>query len=243
MILEPSRILALLPKGLRTELLESYGQIVSNYVEHRWEPSELNGGKFCEVVYSILKGSTGGLFPSRAAKPRDIVKACRELENLPADAGRTGDRGVAHVGGDVNPNFLDATAVYAMASWTIAELVRIFHDVTVSEAQEMVDALIERKHLLVWEIGGVRRILDPTMKKGDQTLLLLYSLPSWVNEADLFKWVEYSDSNMFRKHILRRFHKSRWLEYDEKLSRVHISPAGVRQVEDSILADQRAAVA
>lgn len=142
-MLDSSKVLAGIPASLRDALFQSYQEIVANFAEHRWEPSELNGGKFCEVVYTIINGVIAGSFPSRPSKPRDIVQACRSLEGRPPLASRVGDRslriliprvlpvlyeirnnrGVGHVGGDVNPNLMDATAVYAMASWTLAELV------------------------------------------------------------------------------------------------------------------------
>jgi hypothetical protein len=94
-----------------------------------------------------------------------------------------------------------------MASWTLAELIRIFHGISTKEAQETVDALVERKIGLVWEVEEIKRVLDPNMNKVDQTLVLLYSKPAWVAEQDLFNWIEYSDANMFRKNILRMLHK------------------------------------
>jgi hypothetical protein len=154
----------------------TYQEIAKNFAEHRWEPSELNGGKFCEVVYTIVESVIVGSTPSKPSKPQNMVVACRGLETAPMRPGRTGDRslriliprvlsalyeirnnrGVGHAGGDVDPNFMDATAVYAMASWTLAELVRIFHGVSTREAQETFDALVERKIALVWEVDQKR---------------------------------------------------------------------------------------
>jgi len=37
------------------------------------------------------------------------------------------NRGVGHVGGDVDQNHMDAKIVVEMAKWTIAELIRLFH--------------------------------------------------------------------------------------------------------------------
>ena len=235
--------------------MQSYQEIATNYVERRWEPAELNGGKFCEIVYTIINGRISGVFPTKPSKPRDMVAACRALELTAPDPNRVGDRslriliprlllplyeirnnrGVGHVGGDVDPNFLDATSVYGMTSWVLAEIIRIFHDVSTREAQEIVDALIERKHPLIWEIEGIKRVLDPLMEKGNQTLLLLYTEPSWVAEKDLMTWVEYSTLPMFRTRILERFHKLRYIEYDKKERRAKISPRGVEEVEQQIL--------
>jgi len=254
-MIDPSKILSALPDGLRGPLIQSYREIAQNYAEHRWEPSELNGGKFSEVVYTIVNDSINGKFSAKPSKPRDMVSACRAFETTPPDSKRTGDRslriliprmllplyeirnnrGVGHIGGDVDPNFLDATSVFGMASWVLAELIRIFHGVSTKEAQQSVDVLVERKHPLIWESEGIKRVLDPSMDKGDQTLLLLYSEPSWLEDKDLVKWVEYSNLTMFRKRILKVFHDSRFVEYDNQLRRVRITPRGTEEVERRIL--------
>src|SRR6267378_2271700 len=134
-MIDPSRVFAGLPIGLRNPLLKSYQEIVTNFAEHRWEPSELNAGKLCEVVYTIINGVVTGSFPAKPSKPRDMVAACRALESAPPQPNRVGDRslriliprvlpalyevrsnrGVGHVGGDVDANFMDATAVFGMA--------------------------------------------------------------------------------------------------------------------------------
>jgi hypothetical protein len=253
-------ILAGVPAPLRDPLVASYRAIVSNYLEHRWGPSELDGGKFCEITYSILIGAITGTFPARPSKPARMIEACRDLERQAADPNRVGDRslrvliprvlpvlyeirnqrGVGHVSGDVDPNFLDATAVLSMASWVIAELVRIFHNVSTTEAQQVVDALIERKHPLIWEVGDVRRVLDPSMSAVDQMLVLLHQRPGWVAERDLVSWIEYSNPTVFRSKVIVPMHKKRFLEYDSPNGRLHISPLGIEYVEEKILESRSA---
>ncbi|MGO9774363.1 MAG: hypothetical protein ACLPSW_33390 [Roseiarcus sp.] len=239
-------------------MLQSYREIAANYAEHRWEPSELNGGKFCEVVYAIIDGSISGKFAAKPSKPSNMVAACRAFESKATDPIRVGDRslriliprmlpplyeirnnrGVGHVGGDVDPNFLDATAVYGMASWILAELVRVFHGVSTLEAQETVNALIERKNPLIWQVEGVKRVLDPRMVKSDQVLLLLHQSVSWVSENDLVTWVEYSNSSVFRTAVLAPLHDARLIEYDRQQARARISPLGVSEVEKRILSSR-----
>jgi len=145
------------------------------------------------------------------------------------------NRGVGHVGGEVDPNHSDAETVMSTASWLMAELARVFHDVSLDEAQESVDALVERRHPLVWEIDGVKRVLDPTMKKGDQSLVLLYSTAGWTDVSDLFTWVEYSSIAMFRSRILQPLHKDRLVEYQAEDQRVKITPRGVSHTEFNFL--------
>jgi hypothetical protein len=210
-------------------------------------------------VYSIVDGAVKGSFPARASKPANMLAACRALESAPPDANRVGDRslrlliprvlpvlyeirnnrGVGHVGGDVDANHMDAEAVLGIASWVMAELVRIFHGVTTVEAQEAVDALVERRTPLIWEVEGTKRVLDPAMNAKEQVLPLLHHSTGWVSRADLFKWVDYSNAGMFRSSVLAPLHKARLIEFDAANSRARISPLGSKLVEEELLKRDR----
>lgn len=255
MTIDPAKFLATIPAALRDPLLDTYREIAANFAEHRWEPSELNGGKFCECVYWICHGFVTGAYATAPSKPANMRNDSRAIEQLP-NSGKPGDhslriliprmlpalydirnnRGVGHVGGDVDPNQMDATAVYSMASWILAELVRVFHNVKTSEAQETVNGLVERKTPLIWSAGTAKRVLDTGLSAADQTMLLLHQALGWVPEADLVASIEYSNPSVYRSKILRVLHKARKIEYDEAGRQVHISPKGGEHVEANIIA-------
>lgn len=245
-----SELLASLPESLRGELLGAYSEILRNFRERRWEPAELNGGKLCEIVYSILKGHVSGSFPKRSSKPRNMVEACRALEHEPAFPRsiriqlprmllalyeiRNG-RGVSHVGGDVDPNHMDAVCVLEMSKWVMSELVRIFHDVRTEEATAVVDGLVERTLPIVWKVGENLRVLSSGMSMRDKTLLLLYHSRGAVDEEALCRWVEHSNATVFRRDVIRRAHKAKLVEYDPSGKTVEISPLGIAHVESTLL--------
>jgi hypothetical protein len=240
-----------LPPQLRQDLLGSFTEIVNNFAENRWEPSELNGGKLCEAAYSICKGLCSGSLPQRAQKPRNMLQACQALERDYAQADRSpriqiprmvvalyeirNNRGVGHLGGDVDPNHMDAVAVLQMSKWIVAELVRIMHGMSTEDASDLVDALVEREVPLVWRVGQVRRVLDQRLSMRDKTLVLLHSIPGAAAEADLVAWVEHSNPSVYRRDVLRRAHRDRLLEYDATARTAQISPLGIAYVEDRVL--------
>src|SRR5229473_3882365 len=117
--------LAAIPAGLREPLIGTYQTILKNYRERRWEPSALNGGKLCEVAYSIIKGHVDGSYSAKPSKPKNMVAACQDFEK--ADKSRfsrsvriliprllivlyeiRNNRSIGHTGGDVDPNEMDA---------------------------------------------------------------------------------------------------------------------------------------
>lgn len=244
-------VLGALPASLRDELLAAFGQIVKNFRERRWEPAELNGGKLCEVVHAILRGYIDGKYPTRAKKPRNMVDACKKLEQDGAAAPRSiqiqiprmlvalyeirNNRNVGHVGGDVDPNHMDAVCVLQMSKWIVAELVRVLHNVDTDTATEIVDTLVERETPLIWEVNGRKRVLDTSLKMKPKTLLLLYASNGAVQDRDLVSWLEYSNASVYRRDVLRPAHKARLIEYDERTGTVHLSPRGVAYVEDELL--------
>jgi len=247
--LDASTALGQLPAGLRTELLTEFGKITQNYREGRWEAQNLDGGRLCEVAYTILAGYTsGGNYPARASKPGNFGAACRALENrtgYPKSARMTiprvlfalyeirNGRGVGHVGGDVDANHMDAEFVLAAAKWVVAELIRLFHSTDVQTATEVVDALVERTLPVIWEVDGVKRVLDTTLPLADQTLLLLYADPSPISDKDLAKHLEQDRIANYRR-VLARLHESRMVEWGAG-GMVTLSPLGRMDVEGRLL--------
>lgn len=232
--------LTAIPDGLRAPLLAEYGSIVQNFAEHRWSPAELSGGKFCEIVFTILDGFAKSSYAVAPSKPRAFDQACRALENhahvprsfqiliprlLPALFEVRNNRGVGHAGGDVDPNHMDAVFVTTSCSWVMAELVRVFHGVSTAEAQGIVDRLVERRVPLLWIGEDMRRILNPQMPLKEQVLLLLCSSPEKVETADLFKWTGYKNANYFRK-LLQEMHKKRLIELSADGKTALILPPG-----------------
>jgi hypothetical protein len=250
--ISPGAVFSTLPAGLRDSLLEAFNEIARNYAQRRWEPAELNGGKLCEVAYSILRGIVDGTFPATPSKPRNMVDACRALETESSSIPRSiriqiprmlmalyevrNNRGVGHVGGDVDPNHMDAVAVLYMAKWVMAELVRNLHSVDTEKATELVEALIEREVPIVWSVGDVKRVLEPGMPRTEAVLVLLHSSAGPVDETDLARWVEHPKLAQFRRDVLRPLHKARLVEFDQSAGTVTLSPRGTERIEAQLSA-------
>lgn len=252
----PEDAFAVLPTTLRQDLLSAFNEIVRNYRERRWEPSELNGGKLCETVYTICKGwLEGGAYPARAEKPNRLPNKCLELEvkyqQVPNSRSARiliprmliglydirNNRGVGHAGAEVNPNHMDATVVLYNAKWLMAELVRLLHTLSVDDATSIVDGLIEREVSWVWTHGDKKRVLRKGLTWKQQSLLLLLTEAGDVSEGDLFKWLEHPGLPSFRKDVLKQLHKDRLIDYDTVNRIVRLLPPGVGAAEALVVAN------
>jgi hypothetical protein len=245
----PGDALRGIPDGLRSPLLEEFNKLARHYRESRWEPAELNGGKLCEIVYTILKGHVDGAFPASPSKPKNMVDACNALSSASAFPRSVriqiprmlialyeirNNRNVGHVGADVDPNHMDATAVYRMAKWMMSELLRIFHMISPEDASAVVDALTEREIPLLWRIGDRIRVLGASLTATNKTLVLLYGSAGTLPVRDVAASIEYKNVSQFRQKVLRPAHKIDLLDFDEKADTVILSPVGARHVEQHI---------
>jgi hypothetical protein len=76
----------------------------------------------------------------------------------------------------------------------------------------------------------------PSLKRKEQTLLLLYSAPDTaVPVEDLANWIEYDRVSHYRRDVLVPLHKARLIEFDRETETAHLSPTGAKNVEEDIL--------
>lgn len=249
--MKPEDALKNIPEKIKDELFNSFNEILRNYREQRWEPSELNGGKLCEIIYTIINGHISGNIPDTSSKPRNFVDACKNLEMSPNTFSRSfriqiprmliamyeirNNRGVGHAGGEINPNHMDAIAIVYMSKWLLAELIRAFHNIDTKSAQEIVEKIIDTISPIVWEVDGNLRILNNNLTMKEKTLLLLYHSQKKLAEENLLQFLEYSNPSVYRRDVLKKLHSERFIEYDNKLRFCTISPKGIDKVEKDIL--------
>ncbi|NYF88828.1 hypothetical protein RBB79_04775 [Tunturiibacter empetritectus] len=237
------------PDVLRKPLLVEYKRIIGNYLERNWLASELSGGRFAELVFAILEGYATKSYPTKIPpKPRDFVAACKKLESytnvprsfqillprlLPVLYEVRNNRDVGHVGGDVNSNFMDASAVVAMAKWTLAELVRVFHKLEIKEAQQLADSLAERTLPVLWKSDKTVRVLNNKLTFSEQILLLSSDAKGALPLQNLMSSLDCTNKSYMKK-ILKTLHDSRLVEFDPLASMVTITPKGSQESEKII---------
>lgn len=242
--------LSTVPAGLRDPLISEYQSIVQNFLEHRWLPTELRGARFSEIVYTILDGQAKQSYAAAPSKPANFVAACRSLETnnqthvprsfqilipriLPALYEIRNNRNVGHVSGELDSNHMDAVAVLSMCNWVMAELVRVFHGLSVPEAQRVVDALAEVRIPVVWSDGNIKRVLRTELKLQEQLLLLTAATVPDVTSKELIAWIEH-DNPSYVMRTLRVLHSKRFIEFTEDVDKVRILPPGAKFVMELV---------
>ena len=245
--------LGAIAKNFRTKLIEHYLNLKRRLAGKEFEPAGLSAGKFSEIVLRTLQHSlTGSSIPFNRSIG-NFPDECRKLITLPSTQGAESlriiiprglaflytfrnKRNIGHVGGDVDPNEIDAVTMARIADWIVCELIRSYHNLSLEEAQVLVDSLAVRHLPDIWEVGGRKRVLRSDLGYKEKVLLLLYSCPdSGALTEDVYKWSKYSDFSMFKQSVLRPLDSDNLIDYDEEIEYATLSPLGIAKVEDEII--------
>jgi hypothetical protein len=245
--------LARVPTQFRSKIIGPFLDVKRRLAEGNDETLGLAAGKFCESVLRLLQSEILTSSIPFGQKIPDFSVECRKLMESPRNSGveslrivmpralvflytLRNKRGIGHVGGDVDANRIDAMTIARACDWIICELIRVYHNLSLEEAQDIVDGLAQRSIPDVWQVAGKKRILRNDLDFKQKVLLLCYQEPdNAVMSEDLFLWVEYSDYAMFKRTVLTPLHKNRLVEYDRESEAVTISPLGIKEVEERIL--------
>jgi hypothetical protein len=247
-----------IPKLFRARLIKSYLDLKKNALESRHDAAGVAVGKFCEICLRLLQNKLLGTYTAFGTHIPNFPDECRRLIASPASSGTESERlilpralvflytmrnkrDLGHVGGDVDANSIDIAAMTRTADWIVCELIRVYHGLSLEEAQDIVDGLAVRQLPSIWEIAGKKRVLTDGLAAKDEALLLLYSCAdSSVFIGDLCAWVEYSNPGVFKSKVIGPLHKARLLEFDRETESITLSPKGAAYVEDHLISSSEA---
>lgn len=240
------------PQILVDHLLTEYIHLKGQFALQRWQPSELNGGRFGECVIRILEYLNTGNF-TKFGVQANREKSLGSVENNTAlpDSMRLfmpklvrvmidvrNRRNVAHVGGEVSPNAADSQLVCECADWIMVEIIRHYHACTIDEAKSIVKSINEISIPIVTQLDdGFVRIQNTNLSAADKVLVILYyKQPDKVEAKNLARWVRYTNISRFRAQILKDLDSEAMLHYDVS-DHCQILPKGSRYVEKNIPLD------
>jgi hypothetical protein len=237
-----------LPRDIVTQLLDEYQHIKQQFFLRKFQPSELNGGRFGECVVRLIQWlDTGAYTPlgTSLGNTETILNHAHQNVTLPETArfyinrltrvilDIRNKRDVAHVGGKVSPNYSDSLLVCQCADWILTDIIREYHTCPIDTARQMVANINEVHIPIVAEINGWIRIQDTKLDARKKTLVILYyKKPNKVQDSDLAKWIEYQNVPRYRTTVLKELHTEALIHYMS--GQCELLPFGVQYVEKNI---------
>jgi len=240
-----------LPQEIIEHLVNEYQSIKQNLAYRRFRPSELDGGRFGECMLRLFQHLDGKQYTPFGIQVKDSDTIINRMQNISGlhDSIRLhipklvkllidvrNRRNVAHVGGDIDPNFSDSIFISQMSDWIMTEMVRVFYACSIEDANKIVTAINEIHVPIVASVDGFIRIQNTGLDATKKVLVILYNKnPEKVSDTDLIRWLEYSNTSRFRKNILKDLHTDALIHYQNAFC--SLLPKGILYVEQNIPMD------
>jgi len=245
--------LANVPTDYRNRIINSYFDLKSRHAEGKYAAAGVSAGKLCETVIRLLQHELKKAVTPFGQQITNFAGECDSFSQTPKSVANESlrivipralsylytlrnKRGIGHACGDVDANAIDGATITRVSDWIVCELIRIFHSMSLEDADALVASLSSREIPDIWEVGGKKRVLRDDLDFKQKTLLLLYSsIESAVLAEDLFSWTKYSNFAVYKKNVLGQLDTTNFIEHDRDSDTVIISPVGIKYVEEQIL--------
>lgn len=235
------------PTDILDSLLNEYQHIKQQFFLRKFQPTELNAARFSECTLRLIEFlDTSKYTPfGKQLNTQNIINHVNSNTSLP-DGIRffipqltrvlldiRNKRNVAHVGGEVSPNYSDSLFVSHAADWILIELIRNYHTNNINEAKKIVDSINETKIPVIVEVDGFIRVQNTKLTGSQKTLLILYyKQPEKVQDIDLMKWIRYTNTSRYKTEILKSLDDEALIHYENRFC--VILPKGIIHVEKNI---------
>lgn len=197
---------------LSSQLLDEFISAERRFIQRDWEPAELDGGQFCEILARIYYNmDSGNLNLSKpfndcneylesekvphAITPRhDVLHIVRVLKTIYKFRSQ---RGAVHISPSYQPNHMDSKLVIECVRWCMNETLRIFWQ---GDREKVAKAIRE---LLQFDVPCVgvyddTLLVQRTDLKVDEELLVLihYSGETGISRNELGKYAKGAASTI-----------------------------------------------
>ncbi|MDO8494589.1 MAG: hypothetical protein Q7S68_04555 [Deltaproteobacteria bacterium] len=238
-----AKILKTIPDDLEKRLFEEYTEIKRRHQLNDCGPSQLNGGRFAEAVLRIFQHLLGAAVTAfgedipATEKTKIINKVTSDshidehirqkvtaLTKLLLDF--RNNRDVAHLGG-FSANKIDASFVLSCANWIVAELIRVYGNYSMDEAQEIIHKIAIPNYPVIFCVEEEEFIARDDLSVKQEVLILL----SKQKRSSDFLFSKTKDRNRSRfNKTLASMTAKKFIALKDGF--YHLLPNGIKEIQE-----------
>jgi hypothetical protein len=197
---------------LVTQLVDEFVSMERRFIQRDWEPAELDGGQFCEVLARILYHVDSGNL-SRGREFDDCLKYVETEQNAHALQPRRdalhlarvlrtvykfrSQRGAVHISPTYSPNHMDSKYVIEAVRWCMNETLRIFWGGDRERVAKAIRELLQFDVPCVGVFEDVVMVQRTDLTAEEEVLLLLhYAGEQGFTRAELGRYCMFSSGRV-----------------------------------------------
>ncbi|WP_026733286.1 hypothetical protein [Fischerella sp. PCC 9605] len=174
--------------NLAHAVVECYVEMQQRFLAGDWQPTELDGGRFCEAISRcLLQMDTGKVdhtkLPGKVREDlldknghhrlgyKDRYHIAKVIEVVYKFRS---DRGAVHISTEYTANYMDSMLVLHASKWIFAEFLRLAWNQDRQVVAEVIAQIVQLEHSIIHELDGKPLVLIKDISAIDEVLLLLF---------------------------------------------------------------------
>jgi len=174
---------------LITQLLDEFVSMERRFIQRDWEPAELDGGQFCEILLRILYHQDSGNLNlnksiedcssyienesvGHVIQPRHdalhLVRLIRTIYKFRSQ------RGAVHISPTYKPNQMDSKFLIESVRWSMNECLRVFWNGEREEVAKAIREILQFDVPCIGSYDGVLLVQRTDLNPQEEILILLH---------------------------------------------------------------------
>jgi hypothetical protein len=193
---------------LAQELVDEFVSQEKRFIQGDWEPSQLDGGQFCEILARIIYHQDSGTL-NRSRSVEDCISYVENDQVAHGISPRHGaihlckvikttykfrsQRGAVHISPNYRPNHMDSKVVVDMVHWAFAETLRIFWNGDREQVAKAIRELLQFDVPAIGKFEDVLLVQRTDLSPSEEALVLLhYAGEAGFSRKELGKHIRHS---------------------------------------------------
>lgn len=209
-----SQLVPPLDENLVTQLVNEFTSAERRFIQRDWEPAELDGGQFCEILSRIIYHMDSG----NLNRDKEFGLCLKYVENdqvthlinprsnalhlakvLKTVYKFRSDRGAVHISPTYSPNHMDSKFIIESIRWCMNESLRIFWNGDREKVAKVIRELLQFEVPAIGVYEDIVRVQRTDLTAEEEMLILLhYAGENGFTRSELGKHSKFSPSSVTR---------------------------------------------
>ncbi len=249
-----SRLAPPLDTALATQLVDEFVSMERRYIQRDWEPAELDGGQFCEILARVLyhldsatpnpgkdfrecvdyvEDPKGHHVGKHAINPRhDGIHLVRVLATMYKFRSQ---RGAVHISPSYGPNQMDARFLMESVRWCFNETLRIFWNGDREQVAKTVRELLQFDVPCIGKYEDVLLVERTDLAPDEEVLVLLhYAGEDGYSRKQIGQYARLAPPRITDALKALTGPDCRQVVYIESLERYRLTGLGSKRIRDEL---------
>jgi hypothetical protein len=198
---------------LATQLVDEFVSQEHRYIQREWEPAELDGGQFCEVLARIIYHQDSGnlnrdkefedcakyILNDKVPHARPRQEMLLLLQVLKTIYKFRSKRGAVHVSSTYKANHMDARMMIENVRWAMNETLRTFWQGDPEAVAKAIRELLQFDVPCIGVFGSVVLVQRTDLTPEEEVLVLLhYGGEAGLTRTDVGRYAQCSPASVSR---------------------------------------------